>query len=272
MPTDRAGEPWSGLTYNGFAGSPAATSPYAQDPRPYAPQPTPAPRGSRRNGVFLGVGAALGLGLLVGVLARPDADGRREPVAAAPTTTAAPARSLPVEVGPETTAALAPADRLDVLPPDAERVVPPAPPPLPPLQAQAAPRISEAPMLRPAPGPPAVREAPAAPAAVEAPRAPVFAEANDAPAFNCNYARTRSEQMVCGDASLARLDRRLNAAFRTAVSAGVPYRELRGDQDDWLEIREDAANHSRSAVASIYRQRIRELEEMAMDARSGPRN
>jgi uncharacterized protein len=72
-----------------------------------------------------------------------------------------------------------------------------------------------------------------------------------------------SEQMVCGDARLARLDRRLNRAFERAVESGVPYRELRDEQDDWLGIREDAAHRSPDAVASVYRQRIAELNDLA---------
>jgi uncharacterized protein len=38
---------------------------------------------------------------------------------------------------------------------------------------------------------------------------------------------------------------------------------LRDEQDDWLAIRESAARYSRSAVADVYRQRIRELNAMA---------
>ena len=69
--------------------------------------------------------------------------------------------------------------------------------------------------------------------------------------------------MVCGDSELATLDRRLNRAFDRAVGSGIPYRELRREQDDWLAIREDAARRSPEAVASIYRQRIRELNAIA---------
>jgi uncharacterized protein len=88
---------------------------------------------------------------------------------------------------------------------------------------------------------------------------------SDGPGFNCRYARSRSEQLVCGDAELATLDRRLNRAFNRAVSSGIPFRELRAEQDDWLNIREDAARRSPDAVASIYRQRIQELNAIADD-------
>jgi hypothetical protein len=47
------------------------------------------------------------------------------------------------------------------------------------------------------------------------------------------------------------------------VGSGIPYRELRAEQDDWLSIREQAARRSPEAVASIYRQRIGELNAIA---------
>lgn len=69
--------------------------------------------------------------------------------------------------------------------------------------------------------------------------------------------------MVCDDPELARLDRRLDGAFEQAVASGVPYRSLRAEQDDWLSIREDAARQSPAAVASVYRQRIAELNALS---------
>ncbi|MCR5878242.1 lysozyme inhibitor LprI family protein [Phenylobacterium sp. J367] len=83
------------------------------------------------------------------------------------------------------------------------------------------------------------------------------------PSFDCRNAGTRAERMICGDDELARLDRRLDRAFDRAVSSGIPYRELRAEQDDWLQIREDAARRSSGAVASVYSQRIRELNDLA---------
>lgn len=83
------------------------------------------------------------------------------------------------------------------------------------------------------------------------------------PAFSCRRQDTQSERLVCGDAELRRLDRAMNRAFDKAVAAGVPYRSLRQDQDDWLRVREDAAQHEPDGVAGMYRQRIAELQEMA---------
>ena len=81
------------------------------------------------------------------------------------------------------------------------------------------------------------------------------------PSFNCRYARTRSEMMVCEDPRLAAADRRLAVAFRRAVDSGVPYGPLRRQQDRWLAARERAAV-SPEAVHMVYQQRIAELEDM----------
>ena len=106
----------------------------------------------------------------------------------------------------------------------------------------------------------------AAPVVARAPEPPpVFAPPRERanPSFNCRYARSTSEEMVCGDPQLAAADRRLNRAYERAIASGIPARELRAEQDDWLEIREDAARRSPSAVASVYEQRIRELNRLA---------
>jgi uncharacterized protein YecT (DUF1311 family) len=86
--------------------------------------------------------------------------------------------------------------------------------------------------------------------------------------FNdCAEAPTPAMAMVCRDMSLAEADRRMKRAYRAALAAGVPADELARDQDDWLDVREEAAQVSRRAVADIYRQRIRELQAMADDGR-----
>ena len=273
MPTDRSGEPWSGVTYNGFSGTgPAAPQGEARrfEPHEHQRQPPAAPprRGVSKRMLAGGVAVAASLGLLFGVLAKPDlVDGNRarEPMrpAAAPATEVAAA--MPIEVAPVVAAPTPVAtDRLEVLSPEvaragAEPVRIPAARPLPrPVEFAEAPP----PPIRAAPPADVARAPPAIPASAREPQ-PRLAERPVAPGFNCRYARSRSEQMVCSDDQLARLDRRLNAAFRSAVASGVPFEDLRADQDDWLAIREDAARHSPDAVRSIYRQRIRELEDMA---------
>lgn len=83
------------------------------------------------------------------------------------------------------------------------------------------------------------------------------------PSFNCRYARTPSERMVCVDPNLAAADRRLATAYRDAVKAGVPERVLRRQQDMWLGAREAAARYGPEDVSRVYEARISELEGMS---------
>jgi uncharacterized protein YecT (DUF1311 family) len=83
---------------------------------------------------------------------------------------------------------------------------------------------------------------------------------------DCSGAHSAAEAMVCADPDLARADRRLTRAYRAAARSGVPLGQLRAEQDDWLAIREDAAQRSPRAVAQIYDQRIEELESMTAAA------
>jgi uncharacterized protein len=75
--------------------------------------------------------------------------------------------------------------------------------------------------------------------------------------------------MVCGDPRLAAADQQMSRAYAAALAAGEPEEELRSEQADWLEIREDAARYSNRAVLNIYEQRTRELEALTED-RSPP--
>ena len=61
---------------------------------------------------------------------------------------------------------------------------------------------------------------------------------------------------------LAALDRQMKQAYAAALAAGASPDALAADQDDWLDVREDAARQSRWAVASVYRQRIDELWDL----------
>jgi hypothetical protein len=72
-----------------------------------------------------------------------------------------------------------------------------------------------------------------------------------------------ADQLVCGDLRLTSADRQMNRAYERALRSGVPPRELRAEQDDWMEIREDAAERSPRALASVYEQRIGELNALA---------
>jgi uncharacterized protein YecT (DUF1311 family) len=94
-------------------------------------------------------------------------------------------------------------------------------------------------------------------AAAQAPSPPIRAS------FDCRYPRTYAQRMVCGDPDLAAQDRRMSRAYVAALAAGVPQDQLRAEQGDWQNLREDAARHSPQAVRSIYEQRIEELEALA---------
>ena len=83
------------------------------------------------------------------------------------------------------------------------------------------------------------------------------------PSFNCAYAKTQSERLVCVDPQLAAADRRLAQAYRQALDAGVPERILRRQQDAWLAAREAAARAGPEAVFDVYSERTAELQGMA---------
>jgi uncharacterized protein YecT (DUF1311 family) len=256
--TERSEPPLPGATYNGFSDAP-----------PAAPRPRPGWRPTR-NLLLGGIAAAVGLGLAFGLLARPDFgdDGRaREPMRAVTGSTEvaeAPAASqFEIEIN-RPVAAPPPksAGKLEVLPPDLARAAPrPQPAPEPDRFAQE--RFAMAPpRLEIAPNPPA----PASRVIVPDPPPRYATSAPQArPSFDCRYARSPSEQMVCDDPELAAADRRLARAYSRAIASGIPARELRAEQDDWLSIRDDAARHSSDAVASVYEQRIDELNELAAE-------
>jgi hypothetical protein len=115
------------------------------------------------------------------------------------------------------------------------------------------------------PEPPALRPAPAAPPGPRtAAQAPPKADAG--PSFPCKGQLRPSEQMVCDDRGLSELDRQVDRAFAAAVRRGYPWAQLRADQDEWAYRREAAAQHSRAAVESYYRERIAHLDALAADA------
>jgi uncharacterized protein len=83
------------------------------------------------------------------------------------------------------------------------------------------------------------------------------------PSFDCRGARSPAQRMVCSDPRLAAADRRMSRAYAAALAVGGSDAQLRSEQSDWLEIREDAARYSNRAVLNIYEQRTRELEAIA---------
>lgn len=274
MPTDPRGEPWPDRTYNGFAGASSGYSAAAPPPRRRV-----LPRISGRA-IAVGGVAAIALGLVLGVWARPNFG--KDPSAAAERS----APPVPIEVNrPPPQAAPTSNGKLEVLSPDqaaqaraqsaaaypatpAPSYVPAAPPPLPSVSGPSyapSPRAPSAPApslgYREPPPAPAVRAAPSLP--VEPPRM-AQAQPQAQPAFNCAGGRTLSEALVCGDPEIASIDREMSRAYRRALQSGsAPPGQIRSDQRDWLNIREDAAHRGRRALMQVYQQRLQELNQLA---------
>ena len=260
MPTDPRSEPWPDRTYNGFAG-PAAE-----------PRERSLPR-VRGRALAVGAVIAISLGLVLGFWARPNF-GRAPTDAAERTST-----PVPIEVNrPPPLAAPAANGKLEVLAPEqasqaraanaaaypptvtpagpTASYVPAAPPPLPSVEAPAYRQV--------APPAPAIRQPPPLAAPAEPGVAQVQRQGPARAGFDCSGARSPAEAMVCGDPELAAADREMSRAYRRALQSGsAPAGAVRQDQRDFLDIREDAARHSRRALAQVYRQRIEELNAIA---------
>lgn len=240
-------------------------------PPPHGDEPLPLTREPRhrasRRGLALGVGGAVALGAVLGLVARPELIGEPQKMQPARPPAEAPALTIPqmqvmVRETPDGEAAAPPADDggrgLATAPPasTAERAPPSVAPP---------PEVAVAPAPAPPSPPPALRE-------LARPRYADLREPEPPPvrpSFDCRYAGSLSEEMVCADPQLADADRRMARAYDRALAAGVPRRYLRAEQDDWMAIREQAARRSPRAVADIYEQRTAELNDMAIEAREG---
>ena len=232
--------------------------------------------GGRGSAIVIAAGLALIAGIAVALAWSLTPGIRPAPEARPPAAVAAPsAARLQAEAAPPQAAPSALALTLPAAPPFlawnplGSRPAPPeVPASAPPVQvpAQAADPIGERlAALAQTLAPPAPTPQPQpAPAQASEPAPP--AQARVQPAFDCAAARTAAQQMICGDPELAAADQRMNRAYRAALAAGAPEDELRSEQQDWLGIREDAARHSRNAVASIYEQRIDELRRWRADA------
>ena len=206
--------------------------------------PLPPPTGSRRRVAIAGVLLFCVVGLGVGLA-------QRLPRAPDLTHGPPPARGqVRIAAATPPPAAARPAPRLDVLSADIESKV-----------HAAAPAV--APVAAPPPQPAGLASIAPPPARTEpVPRAEIASRPTPGRP-DCGWARTPAETMVCNDPDLAADDRRLAGAYRGAARSGVDLYQLRAEQDDWLDLREDAARTSRQAVARLYEQRISELEAMA---------
>lgn len=257
-PRDAAGAPISGA-------NPRREPPpvWTIAPEIEPPDPPTAPRDRRNLGkvaVAVGLAAVLGVGV---ILARTggSAPGPSRPTSEAAAMAAAEPMNVEVAAANPAPAAPPSSEKLEVLPPSdgaspaqryAERAgsqrFSPAPEPAP----------RETPRLDLAPPPP--REVAQAPVARDA---DAVAVASLRTGYDCGDAPTRAREMVCRDGRLAAMDRQMKQAYAAALASGVRRDALAADQDDWLEVREEAASYSRRAVADLYRQRIDELEAIA---------
>jgi uncharacterized protein YecT (DUF1311 family) len=254
MPTDRSEEPWSETTYRGLSGPGSR----GHDDRPRRGFALPR---ITKGGLIVGAAAAVALGLALGLWARPNLETSRGADAAQRV-----AAAVPIEVNRPPPEAVTSNGKLEVLPPDvaaasrqasAERqsslssVFDLAPPP--PLPRPAEPRAPTPPRVAALTPPPPLQAAPET-----APSPPQVRAGLD-----CADAGSLAEEMICSDPDIAAADREMSRAYRRALRAGTPAGALRADQRDWLAIREDAARHSRRALAQVYQQRIDELNDAA---------
>ncbi|HEX6859401.1 MAG TPA: lysozyme inhibitor LprI family protein [Caulobacteraceae bacterium] len=203
----------------------------------------PRRRGLGDKRVLAGIGAACVLGLLGGFLMKPNLDDQPP---AKPTN----ARTAEIPREPEW------------LPIIVDRAPPPEP--VTPLEPQ--PQTPPTPAQPPAQSSPHAADRPATKPYVEPKpketRTPTPHQ-RARPSFNCRYARSPSERMVCADPNLAAADRRLARAYTQAVDSGVPERVLRRQQDVWLNAREQAASYGPEEVERVYDARIAELRSMS---------
>jgi len=125
--------------------------------------------------------------------------------------------------------------------------------------------------LTPAPAPaapaapqPAPQPAPLARPAAPEPSQPQ-ATATARPSFNCANARTRGELAVCRDSGLASLDRQMAGIYVSTLRDAPPQQRalLQRTRDRFLGYRDQCG--SDACVAGAYRDRIREIRDIAND-------
>jgi len=87
--------------------------------------------------------------------------------------------------------------------------------------------------------------------------APIAAQAQS---FNCRYARSADEVLICQDGTLSSLDERMSGIYARLRNdlGGRARASLEADQAAWLRGRK-ACGRDSDCIADSYRQRIREL-------------
>lgn len=130
--------------------------------------------------------------------------------------------------------------------------------PTPRATAEPTPRPSPRATTRPTPTPSPRRTE----AAREGEEPPARRRASSNPSFNCRYARSRSEIMVCESSRLAAKDRAMASVFYSALNDADPRqrRELRRTRDRFLAYRDRCANEA--CIAEAYDGRIEEIRDI----------
>jgi uncharacterized protein len=85
--------------------------------------------------------------------------------------------------------------------------------------------------------------------------------AAQAQSFNCRYARSADEVLICQNARLGALDERLSGIYARLRNSlyGSARRGLEAEQASWLRSRRRCGRDA-GCIASSYMQRIRELQ------------
>ena len=107
-----------------------------------------------------------------------------------------------------------------------------------------------------------------APAPAASP-SPTPQAATYSPSFDCSYARARAEQLICGDAALAALDREMSSGYRELLAiSGALRGEIESDQTEWLRNERNACGDA-NCLTTAMRQRIYVIEVAKEMVRNG---
>jgi uncharacterized protein len=103
----------------------------------------------------------------------------------------------------------------------------------------------------------------AAPASTPPKAAAAAPAATVRPSFNCRFARTRSEVLICSEPGLANLDRQMAAQFSTAARQATPGQRdvLERSRMRFLYRRERCGTPA--CIAAAYRARMTEIDDIA---------
>lgn len=81
-----------------------------------------------------------------------------------------------------------------------------------------------------------------------------------ATSFDCTKAASFSEKTICADASLSRLDEKLNSAYVRALDRAPDSDKVRVDQREWLRLRDNCT--TRTCLSASLSSRVQALSEV----------